>query len=58
MKSVHRQIIRLMASERAKGELNSILHAYTNESKKYWVMKELIDSFIKRVEINAAEKLR
>lgn len=51
MNSQDRQIIRLMAWERAKGELKSMLQTYIEE-EQYKRMKQAITQFIKDVEEN------
>lgn len=52
MNSQDRQIIRLMAWERAKGELNSMLQTHVSEQKQYSRLKKAIKEFIKDVEYN------
>lgn len=52
MDSQGRQIIRLMAWERAKGELKSMLQTFVNEQERYMRLKKAIDEFIKDVEKN------
>jgi hypothetical protein len=48
------QILRMMAFERAIGELNSIKMTFSsNESKKYAAFKKAMDDFIKEVKDNA-----
>lgn len=45
-------ILRLMAWERAKGELNSMLQTYVGEMEKFKYLEETISDFIKEVEGN------
>lgn len=52
MNSQDRQIIRLMAWERAKGELKSMLQTYVGEQEQYYKLKKAINDFIKDVEDN------
>lgn len=54
MNSQDRQIIRLMAWERAKGELKSMLqtHVFVGEQEQYDRLKQTITDFIKDVEDN------
>lgn len=47
-----RQIIRLMAWERAKGELNSMLQTHVGEQEQYDNLKQAIRDFIKDIEDN------
>lgn len=47
------EILRYMAWERAKGELNSMLQTFINDYDKYNELKTTIDDFIKDVEDNA-----
>ena len=46
------EILRYMAWERAKGELNSMLHTYVNDQDKYWVLEKAIEDFVMDVESN------
>jgi hypothetical protein len=46
------EILRYMAWERAKGELNSMLQTYTNDREKFDILKKTVESFIKDVEDN------
>ena len=53
MDSQDRAILRLMAWERAKGELKSILQTYAGEYvdvKKFKKFKKTIETFIKNIE--------
>lgn len=52
MNAQDRQIIRLMAWERAKGELNSMLQTFVNEYEQYSDFKNTLNEFIKNVEDN------
>lgn len=53
MNSQDRQIIRLMAWERAKGELNSMLQTHLGgEQEQYDRLKKAITDFVKDVEDN------
>ena len=52
MNSQDRQIIRLMAWERAKGELKSMLKTHVGEQEQYDRLKKAINDFIKDVEDN------
>jgi hypothetical protein len=47
-----KQILRLMAWERAKGELRSMLQTHVNEMEKHQKLKKTINDFIKDVEDN------
>lgn len=49
------EILRYMAWERAKGELRSMLHTYTEscDDVKYDILSGTIEDFIKDVEGNA-----
>ena len=46
------QIMRVMAWERAKGELNSILAAYWIDRESYEKMRDKVNEFVKDVEDN------
>ena len=46
------EILRYMAWERAKGELNSMLQTYVNDREKFDILKKTIESFIEDVEGN------
>lgn len=52
LNSQDRQIIRLMAWERAKGELKSMLQTYVTEQEKYDKLKQSILEFIEDIEGN------
>ena len=47
-----RQILRLMAWQRAKGELNSMLMTHVREQEQYDRLKKVIMEFIVDVEDN------
>ena len=47
-----RRILRMMAWERAKGELKSMLHTFYDEEVDYAVLESTIDAFIDDVESN------
>ena len=47
-----RKIMRLMAWERAKGELNSMLQTHVGERDQYIKLKKSITDFINDVEKN------
>jgi adenosylmethionine-8-amino-7-oxononanoate aminotransferase len=53
MNTQDRQIMRLMAWERAKGELISMLQTYVAEQEQYDKLNKAINEFIKDVEDNA-----
>lgn len=50
------EIMRQMAWERAKGELNSMLVTYVNDNDSYKKLSEAIKKFIKNVEDNALQE--
>ena len=52
MNSQDRQIIRLMAWERAKGELNSMLQTHVGEREQHDRLEKAISDFVKDVEDN------
>jgi hypothetical protein len=45
-------ILRMMAWERAKGELRSMLQSYVNDMEKFRCLQKTIEEFIKDVEYN------
>lgn len=45
-------VLRYMAWERAKGELNSMLTTFYGEQNNYITLKKAIDDFIKDIEDN------
>lgn len=45
-------ILRLMAWERAKGELKSMLQTFVGEQEQYEALRDAINAFIKDVEGN------
>lgn len=47
-----KQMLRLMAWKRAKGELEGMLQTYQDFSDNYFQLKEAIDDFIKDIEGN------
>ena len=47
---------RMMAWERAKGELNSILVTYWEDGEKFEPMKKAIEEFVKEVEGNGLKE--
>ena len=53
MTEVERVLLRAMAWERAKGELNSIRHLYYPPDTGFEAISNKIDEFIKDVEDNA-----
>lgn len=52
MENQLRQIMRLMAWERAKGELKSMLQTHVLEQDQYQSLRNVINEFIKDVENN------
>ena len=52
MDKIQLMILRLMAWERAKGELKSMLQTYVNEREQYEGLRDTINAFIKDVEEN------
>lgn len=47
---MERQVMRLMAWERAKGELKSMLSTHVCEEEQYYRLKKAIEEFIKDIE--------
>lgn len=50
------QVLRLMAWERAKGELESLMYTYWGSEEKYMAMRKAVDDFVKDVELRGLEE--
>lgn len=48
--------LRTQAWERAKGEMNSMLHTFWNENEQCEALQSAIDEFIEKVEENALQE--
>lgn len=50
------QVMRNMAWERAKGELRSMLTTYYDSEGRYDEMRNAVNEFVERVEMNALQE--
>lgn len=50
------RVLRMMAWERAKGELRSMLNTYWDDHDRFTAMNEVMTEFVKHVEDNALEE--